>query len=88
MQGDLFSWREPILGNGWIIWSRFLYFNFENLNDKSLCHSLGFNAFYMIQHHFMAFLKFFQIKEGGQNLSAERLNYLVPLHFFISFLKM
>ena len=32
---DLISWGEPILQNGWIIWSPLLYFNFKNLRDPN-----------------------------------------------------
>ena len=34
-RGDLISWGEPILQNGWIIWSPLLYFNFKNLRDPN-----------------------------------------------------
>ena len=33
--GDLISWWEPVVQNGWIIWSPLLYFNFRNLRDRS-----------------------------------------------------
>ena len=32
---DIISWGEPILQNGWIIWSPLLYFNFKNLMDPN-----------------------------------------------------
>ena len=34
-RGDLISLGEPILQNGWIIWSPRLYFNFKNLRDPN-----------------------------------------------------
>ena len=33
--GDLISWGNSVLQNGWIIWSPLLYFGFKNLNDLS-----------------------------------------------------
>ena len=46
-RGDLISWGEPILQNGWIIWSPLLYFNFRNLKDPN---SLSFIRFQCILH--------------------------------------
>ena len=63
--GNLFSWQEHTQDNRWIIWSPFLFFNFENLNDQIFCHSLGFNTSYVTQIFCMIFLKFPQIKGGG-----------------------
>ena len=34
-RGDVISWWEPILQNGWIILSPLLYFNFRNLRDSN-----------------------------------------------------
>ena len=45
-------WGEPILQNGWIIWSPLLYFNLKVSRTQILRHSLNFNAFCMIQEYF------------------------------------
>ena len=34
-RGDLISWGEPIVQNGWIIWSPLLYFNIKHLKDQT-----------------------------------------------------
>ena len=34
-EGDLISWREPVLQNGWIIWTTILHFNFQYLKDPN-----------------------------------------------------
>ena len=43
-RGDLISWGEPILQNGWIIWSPLLYFNFKNLRDPNSSSSSRFQC--------------------------------------------
>ena len=85
---DIISWGEPILQNGWIIWSPLLYFNFRSLKDPN---SLSFVRFQWILHDsavlFSGFWKFIKVRRGGPNFfggtnSAERLNYLVPPSVF------
>ena len=65
MRGDLISWGEPILQNGWIIWSPLLYFNFRSLKDPN---SLSFIRFQCILYDsavpFSAFWKFIKLKRG------------------------
>ena len=46
-RGDLISLGEPILQNGWIIWSPLLYFNFRNLKDPN---SSSFIRFQCVLH--------------------------------------
>ena len=64
-RGDLISWGEPILQNGWIIWSPLLYFNFRSLKDPN---SLSFIRFQYILHDsavfFSGFWKFIKLKRG------------------------
>ena len=64
-RGDLISWWEPILQNGWIIWSPLLYLNFKNLRDPS---SLSSSRFQCILHDsavlFLVFSNFLKLKMG------------------------
>ena len=64
-KGDLISWGEPILPNGWIIWSPLLYFYFKNLRDPN---SSSSSRFQCILHHsavlFSVFLNFLKLKRG------------------------
>ena len=87
-RGDLISRGEPILQNGWIIWSPLLYFNFKNLSDPN---SSSSSRFQCIVHGwaviFSVFSNFLKLKRGGANFLggtyfAKRLNYLVPLLYF------
>ena len=34
-RGDIIFWGEPILQNGWILWSPLLYFNVKHLKDPN-----------------------------------------------------
>ena len=71
-RGDRISWGEPILQNGWIIWSPFLYFNFKNLRDPN---SSSCSRFQCILHSsavlFSVFSNFLKLKEGAQNFFGE-----------------
>ena len=62
---DLISLGEPILQNGWIIWSPLLYFNLRNLNDPN---SSPFIRFQCILHDsvilFSAFSNCVKLKRG------------------------
>ena len=64
-RGDLISWGEPILQNGWIIWSPLLYFNFKNLRDPN---SSSSSRFQCILHDsavlFSVFSNFLKLKRG------------------------
>ena len=64
-RGDLISWGEPILQNGWIIWSPLLYFNFKNLRDPN---SSSSSRFQCILHDsavvFSFFWYFLKLKRG------------------------
>ena len=64
-RGDLISWEEPILQNGWIIWSPLLYFNFNNLREPN---SLSSSRFQCILHDsavlFSGFSNFLKLKRG------------------------
>ena len=64
-RGDLISWGEPILQNGWIIWSPLLYFNFRNLKAPN---SLSFIRFQCLLHYlavlFSGFWNFLKLKSG------------------------
>ena len=64
-RGDLISWGEPILQNGWIIWSPLLYFNFKNLRDPN---SSSSSRFQCILHDsavlFSVFSNFLKLKTG------------------------
>ena len=64
-RGELISWGEPILQNGWIIWSPLLYFNFENLSHLN---SSSSSRFQCILHdsavHFSVFSNFLKLKRG------------------------
>ena len=55
-RGDLISWGEPILQNGWIIWSPLLYFNFRVLNYSN---SWSFIRFQWILNDSQASFSFF-----------------------------
>ena len=63
--GELISWGETILQNGWIIWSPLLYFNFKNLRDPN---SLSSSRFQCILHDsavlFSVFSNFLKLKMG------------------------
>ena len=63
--GDLISLEEPILQNGWSIWSTLLYLNFRSLKDSN---SLSFIRFQCFLHDsavlFSAFLNFVKLKRG------------------------
>ena len=48
-RGDLISWEEKILQNGWITWSTFCISILNIWRILLLPHFLDFNAFYMIQ---------------------------------------
>ena len=65
-RGDLISWGEPILENGWIIWSPLLYFNFKNLSHPN---SSSSSRFHCILHDsavlFSVFSNFLKLKGGG-----------------------
>ena len=56
---------EPILQNGWIIWSPLLYFNLRNLRDPN---SSSFSRFQCILHDsavlLWVFLNFLKLKRG------------------------
>ena len=62
-RGDLIYWGEPILQNGWIIWSPIqfcisilkIWANFLDPNLFGLHHPVDFNAFYTIQQYFSQF---------------------------------
>ena len=51
-RGDLISWQETILHNVWIIWFPFCISILKVLKTQSLCHSLDFKAFRMINKCF------------------------------------
>ena len=72
MRGYLISWGEPILQNGWIIWSPLLYFNFRNLNDPN---SLSFIRYQCLLHDsavlFSDFWNFLKLKRGDLNSCGE-----------------
>ena len=59
---------EPILQNGWIIWSPFLYSNFKSFRDLN---SSSFIRIQCILHHsevpFPNFWNFDKLKRGGTN---------------------
>ena len=65
MSGDLISWGEQILQNGWIIWSPLLYFNFRNLKDPNFS---SFIRFPCLLHDsavlFSGFWKFIKVRRG------------------------
>ena len=87
-RGDLISSKEPILENGWLIWSPLLYFNIKLWRTQILPHLLDFNAFYMIQQYFCNFWKCPQIKERSLNFLGEQIlqnDWIIwsPLLFFI-----
>ena len=50
---ELISWWEPILQNGWIIWSLFVYLSFRNLKDSN---SSPFIRFQWVLHDSPLFL--------------------------------
>ena len=56
-RGDLIFSGEPILQNGWIIWSRLLYFTFNNLSDPK---SSSFVTFQYILHDSAVLFSFFK----------------------------
>ena len=57
-RGDLISGAQPILQNGWIIWSPLLYLNSRNLRDSN---SLSFIRFQWVLHDSPAFFSIFRI---------------------------
>ena len=65
-RGNLTSWGEKILQNGWIICSHLLYFNFKSFNDPNY---LSFLRFQCILHHsgvlFSESWNFYKIKRGN-----------------------
>ena len=67
-RADLNSCGEPILQNGWIIWSPLLYFNFRSLMDPN---SLPFIRFQCILHDpvvlFSDFPNFFKLRREDLN---------------------
>ena len=90
--GDLISWGEPILQNGWINWNALLYFSFKSFKDPNSSSFIRFkNILYDSRVLFSDFWNFQILKRGwpsslvGTN-SPEQLNYLVP-PFSISILK-
>ena len=79
----LISWGEPILQNGWIIWSPLLYFKLKIWRTQTLRHLLDINGFYMMEQFFSRYFKICSNSREGPNFlegpdSAEQLNYLVP----------
>ena len=56
-RGDLISWGNSVLQNGWIIWSPLLYFGFKDLNDLS---SLSFIRFDWILHDSAVLFSYFK----------------------------
>ena len=65
-RGDLISWGEPILQNGWIIWFPSYISILEVWRTQILCHSLDFNLFYIIEQYFsQVFEVFFKLKRGN-----------------------
>ena len=65
-RGELISWCQPILQNGWILWSSFLYFNFRNIKDPN---SSSFIVFKWVLHDspivFSIFWYFLKLKSGN-----------------------
>ena len=61
----LISWEEPIVQNGWIIWSPLLYFNIKHLKDAN---SSSFIRFQCILHDsgvlLLVFENFLKLKRG------------------------
>ena len=55
-RGDLISWAEPILQNGWIIWSPLLYFNSRNLKHPNFS---SFIRFQWVLHDSPVLFSFF-----------------------------
>ena len=64
-RGDLISWGELILQNGWIIWSPLLHFNCKSFKDPN---SSSFVRFECILHDsrvpFLDFWNFYKLKRG------------------------
>ena len=64
-EGGYNFWREPILQKVWIIWSPFLYFNFESFMDPNLS---SFIRFQCIPHESVVplseFWNFYNLKRG------------------------
>ena len=79
---------EPILQNGWIIWSPLLYFNFTSLKDRN---SLSFIRFQCFLHGlallFSAFWKLMKLKRGDLISSGEPIlqNGWIILYRFLYF---
>ena len=71
-EGDLISWSEPILQNGWIIWSFLLYFHFRNFKDPN---SSSFIRFQCILHDsaelLSGFWNFLKLNRGDQIFWAD-----------------
>ena len=74
-EGGLISWGEPVLQNGWIIWSPLLYFNFKSFNNPI---SSSFIRLQCILHNsgviFSDFWNFHKLKRGDQ-ISGENQFY-------------
>ena len=66
-RGDLISFVEPILENGWIIWSPLLYFHSKNLKDSN---SSSFIALQWVPFdspvHLSIFWNFLKLKRGDR----------------------
>ena len=62
-RGNLSSWKEPILQNGWVIWSPHLCFNFKRFKDPNYLSFIRHSAW--IRSSFLRLLKFPQINGGG-----------------------
>ena len=90
-EGGLISCGEPVLQNGWIIWSPLLYFNFKSFNNPI---SSSFIRLQCILHKsgviFSDFWNFHKLKRGNQ-ISGENQFYrkfeLFGPPFCISILK-
>ena len=64
-RGELFSWGQPILQNGWNIWSPFLYLNFKSFKDPN---SASLIIFQCTLHYsgvpFSGFWNFYKLRRG------------------------
>ena len=90
-RADLISWWEPILQNGWIIWSPLLYFNFKNLRDPNSSSSGRFQcALHDAAVHFSVFSNFLKLKMGELISWGEPIlenGWIIWSPFLISILK-
>ena len=80
--GDLISWGNQFCRTAELFGPPFCISILKVLRSQIFCHSLGFNAFCMIQCTFLRLLEFPQKKDWGPNFfvgtnSAEQLNYKV-----------